>query len=114
MIDLPPDAFRGGHCGVQAVAVVADISLTKCFRVFQETCPTLKRKRRWTGGTYWGQRIRVLNKLGVKYEELNPLHTKGITLQRFVKDVANPNHVYMVTTTGHVQLVRGGQVLDRS
>ncbi len=36
-----------------------------------------------------------------------------MTLQRFIKDVANPNHVYMVTTTGHVQLIHGNNVLDQ-
>ena len=40
--DLPPGAFKGGHCGVQAVAVVAGIGLPRCFRVFQETCRNIK------------------------------------------------------------------------
>ena len=110
---LPGGAFMGGHCGVQAVAVAAGISLTKAFRVFQETCPRTRRKRTWGGGTFHSERVKVLDKLGVKYDQLDPAHTKGLTLQRFIKDVANPNHVYMVTTTQHVQLVRGGQVLDQ-
>ena len=110
---LPPGAFRGGHCGVQAVAVVAGIGLPRCFRVFQETCRNIKDKPRWKGSTYYQDRIRVLNKLGIKYQELDTKHTRNLTLQRFVKDVANPNHVYMVTTTRHVQLVRGNQVLDQ-
>jgi len=109
---LPGGAFIGGHCGVQAVAVVAGISLTKAFRVFQEHC-ALARQGNWKGGTRYGDRVKVLDKLGVKYDKLDPAHTNGLTLQRFIKDVANPNHVYMVTTTGHVQLVRGGQVLDQ-
>ena len=109
--DLPPGAFDGGHCGVQAVAVVADMSLTKCFRVFQETCPRIKRQRRWSGGTFHHERLAVLDKLGIKYDVIQSC--VGLTLQRFVKDVANPNHVYMVTTTRHVQLVRGGKVLDQ-
>lgn len=109
---LPGGAFMGGHCGVQAVAVVAGISLTKAFRVFQEHC-AIARQGNWKGGTRYGDRVKVLDQLGVKYDKLDPAHTKGLTLQRFIKDVANPNHVYMVTTTGHVQLVRGGQVLDQ-
>jgi len=110
---LPPGAFMGGHCGVQAVAVAAGISLTEAFRVFQENIPRTRRRRTWGGGTFHSERVKVLNKLGVKFEELNPAYTKGLTLQRFIKDVANPNHVYMVTTTHHVQMVRGGQVLDQ-
>jgi len=109
--DLPPGAFMGGHCGVQAVAVVAGIGLPKCFRVFQEACPELRRKKKWTGGTWYHQRVKVLDKLGVKYY-LVP-DCERMTLQRFVRDVANPKHVYMVTTTRHVQLVRGGKVLDQ-
>lgn len=111
--DLPPGAFKGGHCGVQAVAVVAGIGLPRCFRVFQETCRNIKDNPRWSGGTRYHERIRVLDKLGVKYQELDTKHTRNLTLQRFIKDVANPNHVYMVTTTRHVQLVRGDQVLDQ-
>lgn len=107
---LPGGAFMGGHCGVQAVAVAAGISLTKAFRVFQENCGYAGN---WQGGTRYGDRVKVLDKLGVKYDKLDPAHTNGLTLQRFIKDVANPNHVYMVTTTGHVQMVRGDQVLDQ-
>lgn len=109
---LPRDAFRGSHCGVQAVAVAAGISLTKAFRVFRKHC-AIARQGNWKGGTRYGDRIKVLDKLGVKYDKLDPAHTNGMTLQRFMRDVANPNHVYMVTTTGHVQLVRGSQVLDQ-
>lgn len=111
--ELPGGAFMGGHCGVQAVAVVAGISLTKAFRVFQENIPRTRRRRTWDGGTFHSERVKVMDKLGVKYEQLDPAHTKGVTMQRFIKDVANPNHVYMVTTTGHVQLIRGNQVLDQ-
>ena len=122
---LPKDAFNGGHCGVQAVAVVAGISLTEAFGKFRKHCNRVKRKRRWSGGTTHDERLIVLNKLNVKYYELlqkvgnrPEWHNSckigyGMTLQRFIKDVANPNHVYMVTTTRHVQLVYGNKVLDQ-
>ena len=120
---LPKDAFKGGHCGVQAVAVVAGISLTEAFGKFRKHCNRVKRKRRWHGGTKHDERLIVLNKLNVKYYELVKQQKTcdykvdkigyGMTLQRFIKDVANPNHVYMVTTTGHVQLVYGNKVLDQ-
>ena len=113
---LPKDAFRGGHCGVQAVAVVAGISLTEAFGKFRKHCNRVKRKRRWSGGTMYNERLVVLDKLNVKYEKLLQngwMIGIGMTLQRFIKDVANPNHVYMITTTRHVQLVHGNQVLDQ-
>jgi hypothetical protein len=110
---LPKDAFRGGHCGVQAVAVAAGKSLNECFNLFRQHCDRVKRKRRWCGGTHYSEREKVLNAIGIQYEVLPQSHTEGMTMQRFMRDVANPNHVYMVTTTGHVQLVRGNQVLDQ-
>ena len=118
---LPKDAFNGGHCGVQAVAVVAGISLTEAFGKFRKHCNRVKRKRRWSGGTMYNERLDVLDKLNVKYDKLvqkdklGMLYSTcdGMTLQRFIKDVANPNHVYMVTTTRHVQLVYGNKVLDQ-
>ncbi len=38
---LPKDAFRGGHCGVQAVAVVAGISLNDAFVQFKSIASVL-------------------------------------------------------------------------
>lgn len=122
---LPKDAFRGGHCGVQAVAVVAGISLNDAFVQFKKHCKFIAKRKRWSGGTHYEDRLVVLDKLNVKYDKLlqkvgnkPEWHNSckigyGMTLQRFIKDVANPNHVYMVTTTGHVQLVYGNNVLDQ-
>jgi len=122
---LPKDAFRGGHCGVQAVAIVAGISLTEAFGKFRKHCKRVASKKRWHGGTKHEEREAVLDKLNVKYDLLlqkvgnrPEWHNSckigyGMTLQRFIKDVANPNHVYMVTTTGHVQLIHGNNVLDQ-
>ena len=111
---LPRDAFHGGHCGVQAVAVAAGKTLAQTFNLFrQHGGVRIKRKRRWDGGTIYHERKKVMNAIGVEFATLPNGNTEGMTLQRFMRDVANPNHVYMVTTTGHVQLVRGSQVLDQ-
>lgn len=111
---LPRDAFRGGHCGVQAVAVAAGKTLAETFDLFRQHAGNrIKRKRRWSGGTHYYERKKVMNAIGVEFAVLPNGNTEGMTLQRFMRDVANPNHVYMVTTTGHVQLVRGSQVLDQ-
>ena len=115
---LPKDAFRGNHCGVQAVAVVAGISLDDAFAQFKRNCKRVASKKRWAGGTKHEERVAILQQLNVKYEKLiqkgsSYIIGHGMTLQRFIKDVANPNHVYMVTTTGHVQLIHGNNVLDQ-
>ncbi len=115
---LPKDAFRGSHCGVQAVAIVAGISLTEAFGKFRKHCKRVASKKRWHGGTKHEERVAILQQLNVKYEKLvqkgsSYIIGHGMTLQRFIKDVANPNHVYMVTTTGHVQLIHGNKVLDQ-
>jgi len=115
---LPKDAFRGSHCGVQAVAIVAGISLTEAFGKFRKHCKRVASKKRWHGGTKHEEREAVLQQLNVKYEKLvqkgsSYIIGHGMTLQRFIKDVANPNHVYMVTTTKHVQLIHGNKVLDQ-
>ena len=111
---LPRDAFPGGHCGVQAVAVAAGKTLAETFDLFRQfSGQRIKRQRRWCGDTFYSEREKVMNALGIQYEVLPQSHTEGMTMQRFIKDVANPNHVYMVTTTRHVQLVRGSQVLDQ-
>ena len=110
---LPKDAKRGNHCGVQAVAVVAQKLLEETMEVFKAKCSRIKSKKRWSGGTTHPERVKVLKFLGVKFKELNTSYTNGVTLQRFVKEIANPNFTYIVTTTSHVQLVKGSKILDQ-
>ena len=101
---LPKDAFRGGHCGVQAVAVVAGISLNDAFVQFKKHCKRVASKKRWHGGTKHDERLVVLDKLNVKYDKLlqkvgnrPKWHNSckigyGMTLQRFIKDLAKLIH----------------------
>lgn len=110
---LPKDAKGGNHCGVQAVAVVAQKLLGETKEIFKAQCSRIRKKRSWAGGTLHKERVKVLKFLGVKFKELNTNYTDGVTLQRFVKDIANPNFTYIVTTTLHVQLVKGSKILDQ-
>ena len=115
MIDLklPQDAFHGPHCGVQAVAVVAEKPLRETMEIFRDKCRYIKRMKRWRGSTHHYDRVKVLKHLNIDFKALDTMHTKGVTLNSFVKNIANPNHLYMVTTTSHVQLVKGSQILDQ-
>jgi hypothetical protein len=110
---LPEDAKRGGHCGVQAVAIASQKLLEETKQIFKANCSRIKKQRSWVGGTLHHERVKVLKHLGVKFKEVKPSYTKGVTLQRFVKDIANPKATYIVTTTHHVQLVKGSDILDQ-
>ena len=102
---LPKDAKRGNHCGVQAVAVVAQKLLEETMEVFKAKCSRIKSKKRWAGGTTHPERVKVLKFLGVKFKELNTSYTNVVTLQRIVNAIANPNFTYTVSTTSHLLLV---------
>lgn len=46
-LQLPQDAFHGPHCGVQAVAVVAEKPLRETMEIFRDKCRHIKRMKRW-------------------------------------------------------------------
>jgi len=114
MFALPQDSFRGPHCGVLATAVAAGKSLTETFTLYRNF---LKEKHeysaRWKGGLHTYQMTRMLDRLGVEYDQLEHDHVKGVTVQKFVKEIANPKKVYMVFTRTHVQTIFGDEVLDQ-
>ena len=114
---LPRDAFMGPHCGVQAVAIVAGKSLNEMLTYFKQTRP-IARGNRWSGGTRHHDRVAVLDDIGAAYDVMTRNDMPGyerrkINLAQFVARFAKPGKVYMVTTTGHVQLVKDGVVLDQ-
>lgn len=71
-------------------------------------CP---RRRRWTGATTRTERYTALRHLGVAFEMVRL--PRPVTLKTFVACFAEPAERYVVTTTGHVQVVRGTDVLDQ-
>ena len=112
---LPRDSFRGPHCGVLATAIAAGKSLTETFTLYRNF---LKEKQsysaRWKGGLYTDYITKMLDRLGVQYTQLKPGHVRGVTVQRFIKEIANPNKVYMVFTRTHVQTIFGEECLDQN
>ncbi len=97
---LPQDNRRGPNCGVTAIAVSAGISFQRAWSLCA-TAPSRVTKR-FKGGTHHRQRIEVLDHIGMPYQVM---HLPKMTLQKFC-DIAQDDTTYMVTTTGHVQLVR--------
>ncbi len=114
-IKLPADAQ--GHlpnCGLTAMAVAANITLKEATEAYQKACVELRGKPmqgNWKGRTYDSIRlVAMIKHLGLK---LTKCPVKGMTLKKLTrylqKDVK-----YIVTTTGHVQVVENGIVVDQS
>jgi hypothetical protein len=104
MIDgfkLPDDAVCRSNCGVVAVTVAAGLPYRTVENKFK-LLPRIGKNRRWTGGTTEKERLEVMDAIGLEYETLEVM---GMSLNRFCNDIAERNQLYMVTTTGHVQLV---------
>lgn len=104
---LPPGAFMGPNCGVTAVAIAAGVSMSKAWNTFTANYTM---SSNWRGGTRHVERLKVLDQLDVTYREFKP---KRMTLTAFAAKTKGDDRTYMVTTTGHVQMVRNGQVLDQ-
>lgn len=96
---LPADGRRGPNCGVTAIAASTGNSFARVWAL----CKAQSGKSRFKGGTYHIDRLAVLNKLGAQFEIMQ---LPRMTLQTFCNKYAQPDTTYMVTTTGHVQLVR--------
>ena len=95
---LPQDNRRGPNCGVTAIAVSAGISFQRAWSL----CASKQSGKRFKGGTRHTTRIEVLDHIGMPYQVMQ---LPKMTLQKFC-DIAQDDTTYMVTTTGHVQLVR--------
>jgi hypothetical protein len=108
---LPADNVVGPNCGVTCVAIAAGVS-------FKEAWATLRPIRRggrgrWNGATNHSERKKALDKLGVKYRQLRDSDTYHCTLKNFADRFAETGKLYMVRTTGHVQMVKNGLVIDQ-
>ena len=102
---LPDGARLGPNCGVTAVAIVCGIT-------FDEAWTSLRfgRNRNWKGRTTVSDWLRVLVSRNVPFEVRLPRPT---TLQHWATFYAKPGTTYMVRTTGHVQVVKDGWVIDQ-
>ncbi|MBG23718.1 MAG: hypothetical protein CMF22_10380 [Idiomarinaceae bacterium] len=114
-LQLPPDAQ--GHlpnCGLTAMAVAAGKTLKEATEAYQKACEKVRGRRmqgNWKGRTY--NRIRdkaMVEYMGLKLQRI-PVH--GMSLQKLSRYL-QPNVKYIITTTGHVQVVESGCVVDQS
>lgn len=104
---LPKDNKLGPNCGITAVAVMAGTTYAEAERVIR----SLGRfTRRWKGGTNHELRREALKILG---HELIDIEVPRCTMQTFVRKYARPGVRYMVRTSGHVQVVKDGYLLDQ-
>ena len=116
---LPVDAQHGPNCGLTALAVVASVTLAEATAAYIRQYP-LYVGSNWKGGTYWTYTVQAAKHLGVRYVDDTPLEdgyniriVKRMSLKTFVNKHALPGKRYMVRTTGHVQVLQDGMVIDQ-
>ena len=113
---LPPDAIGGRpNCGLVAMAVVANVSLSDATEAYQKACKEITGRRmqgNWRGRTYDNIRNRAFKHLGVSLHRF-PIH--GMTLKKLIHciNIAPNDTTYLITTTQHIQVVRGYTVIDQ-
>ena len=102
---LPTGARSGPNCGVTATAVV-------CGLTFDEAWHKLRngRNANWKGKTTVADWMHVLTNMGIAHEVRM---VKTMTLHRWVNVYSKRGVTYMVRTSGHVQVVKDGWVLDQ-
>ena len=108
-LSAPVDTPYGPNCGVTAVAIAAGISFCEAFTLIKKQG---RRAGNWQGRTYAGDRRKALDTLKVKHVPV-ALPSRRMSLKTWVNTLAVPGHHYMVTTTGHIQTVRDGMVVDQ-
>lgn len=116
---LPVDAQHGPNCGLTALAVVAGVTLAEATAAYIRQYPNYVGSN-WKGGTRWTYTMQAAKHLGVRYVDDTPLEdgyniriVKRMSLKTFVKKHAIPGKRYMVRTTGHVQVLQDGMVIDQ-
>ena len=109
-LQLPPGNRTDGNCGVTAVAAVAGVHFDKAFEMIKQI---ENRKGNWKGGSYTFSRRKALTKLGIKFEETVSVGRSNPSLKKWISWYARKGDVYIVSTSGHVQVVHGKTVLDQ-
>lgn len=110
---LPAGNKLGPNCGVTCVAILAGVSFDEAWRALAEIAG---RKGSWRGGTTVAQRLKALDRFGVRYVDVSPDPARPLpTLKTFARRHRHDRAaVYMVRTSKHVQLVWGDVVIDQS
>lgn len=118
-LNLPAGARKGGNCGVTAVAIAAGVSFDQAWDLFKKHCHRMRINEKWKGNTHTHERMKVMKKLRLKYEVLpqrkfrDDKTVRLPSLKKFVEWNTKKGVLYIVTTTGHVQLVQDGWVIDQ-
>ena len=84
-----------------------------------QTSSENRNNKRWRGATYDYERRRIMDVLKIKYRTLKVKEILGQTgkcrptLQKFIDLATRKDELYIITTTGHVQVVQNGWVIDQ-
>jgi len=120
-LSLPEGARSGGNCGVTATAISAGISFDQAWDLFKKHCKRIRDSKRWSGATYDYERKIVMKKLGLSYRVMKfPELVYNIgqgskpSLKKFVEWGTAKGTLYIVTTSGHVQIVMDGWATDQT
>tara|TARA_B100000579_G_scaffold59249_1_gene42641 strand:+ start:2316 stop:2828 length:513 start_codon:yes stop_codon:yes gene_type:complete len=108
----------GPCCGVLACAIVAQKNFKDVWTWFKGKY-TYCGAASWRGGTHNRWYKHYLDHAGVKYDYLYDvlLHRKGWfdkTLINFARTAAEKDTAYLISTTGHAQVLYNGNVVDQS
>lgn len=109
-LSVPAGNRLNGNCGVTAVAAVAGVHFDEAFELIRKSRGA---GDRWKGSSNNFDRKKALDALGVKYTQQPRTRGPKQTLRKWIEWNAKPDATYIVTTTGHVQVVKGSTVLDQ-
>tara|TARA_R110000744_G_scaffold46466_4_gene102703 strand:+ start:107 stop:595 length:489 start_codon:yes stop_codon:yes gene_type:complete len=113
-MSLPSDATSGPNCGLTAIAIAAGCTMADAISSYTKYCP---KRGNWKGGTLKFFRAKALADLGVETKKIEGLDgytfIPRTSLKQFCQRHAVDGKRYIITTTGHVQIVRGNEVIDQ-
>lgn len=98
-------------CGVYATAVASKVDFIDAWNKYAST-----RRSNWKGALYNDEILKGMFDLGVRYERVNDCkHYIGYPLKNLImySNVLDPNGVYIIFTTRHIQIVQGRNVIDQ-
>ena len=117
-LELPADQPKQvrGFCGLTAMAVFTGYSFEAVKQAYQIGLVENDRKTKrsnWKGTTNVLGRNWALEVMDVDFETTMYRRGEQVSLEKWVARHAKPGATYMITTTGHVQVVRDGVVIDQ-
>jgi len=100
-----------GNCALAAVAIITGKHIDHVTAVAKK----LGNKRgHWKGSVSFQLLYDIMTHFNIKYKDCNWLSTRNTTLRKWVMSESEPNKKYLVITTGHVQIVESGIVVDQN